>query len=91
MKAIVKVKTEDEEKGRLEAPAKAKAEAEEQARLENEGKAKTEEQPKDWLSKCAIVNGETFRNNFMVLPAYSLVMWLMRSSKNFLKIAILKI
>ena len=42
-------------------------------------------------SKFTIVNGETFRNNFIFLPAYSLVIWFMRSSKNFVKIAILKI
>ena len=28
-----------------------------------------------------IVNGETFKNNFIFLLAYSLIMWLMRSSK----------
>ena len=42
-------------------------------------------------SKFIIVNGETLRNNFFFLPANSLVMWFMRSSKNFVKIAFLKI
>ena len=42
-------------------------------------------------SEFTIVNGETFRNNSIFLPAYSLTMWFMRSSKNFVKIAILKI
>ena len=38
-----------------------------------------------------IFNGETFRNNLIFLPAYFLIMWFMRSPKNFVKIAILKI
>ena len=38
-----------------------------------------------------IVNGETFRNYFIFLPAYSPIMWLMRSAKNFEKKDILKI
>jgi hypothetical protein len=41
-------------------------------------------------SKLTTVNGETFRNYFIFLPAYSLTIWVMRSSKNFEKIAILK-
>ena len=32
-----------------------------------------------------IVNGETLRNYFLFLPAYSLIMWLMRTTKNFEK------
>ena len=42
-------------------------------------------------SKFTIVKGETFRNYFIFSPAYSLIMWFIRSSKNFVKIAILKI
>ena len=38
-----------------------------------------------------IVNGETFRNYFIFSPAYSLIMWLMRSSKNFEKVVILRV
>ena len=38
-----------------------------------------------------ISNDETFRNYFISLPAYSLVIWLMRSPKNFEKRANLKI
>ena len=38
-----------------------------------------------------IFNGETFRNYFLSSFAYSLVMWLMRSPKNFEKIANVKI
>ena len=38
-----------------------------------------------------IFNSETFRNDFIFLPAYSLVMWFMRSPQNFFKIATLKI
>ena len=37
------------------------------------------------------VNDETFRNYFIFSPAYSLTLWLMRSSKNFEKIAILQV
>ena len=37
-----------------------------------------------------IFNGETFRNYLVSSSAYSLTMWLMKSSKNFEKIAILK-
>ena len=33
--------------------------------------------------KFMIVNSKTFRNYFILSPAYSLIMWLMRSSKNF--------
>ena len=42
-------------------------------------------------SKFIIVNSELFRNNFISLPTYSLIMWFIRSQKNFVKIAILKI
>ena len=42
-------------------------------------------------SKFAIVNDERFRNCFIFLPAYSLIIYVMRSPKNFEKIAILKI
>ena len=42
-------------------------------------------------SKFVIVNGETFRNCFISLTAYSLIIWVMRPPKNFEKIAILKI
>ena len=38
-----------------------------------------------------ISNNETFRNYLISLPAYSLIMWLMRSPKNFEKRANLKI
>ena len=38
-----------------------------------------------------IFNGKIYRKYFISLSAYSLTMWLMRSPKNFEKIAILKI
>ena len=38
-----------------------------------------------------IFNNETFRNHFLFLPAYSLIIYVMRSPVNFEKIAILKI
>ena len=38
-----------------------------------------------------IFNSETFRNYFISSSAYSLIMWLMRSPKNYEKIANLKI
>ena len=38
-----------------------------------------------------ILNDETFRNYLVFSSAYSLIMWLMRSPKNFEKIAILKL
>ena len=41
-------------------------------------------------SKFTTVKGETFRNNLVFLPAYSLVMWYMRPPMNFVKIAVLK-
>ena len=42
-------------------------------------------------SNFIIVNCETFRNYFISLPAYSLIIWVMRSPKNFETIVILKI
>ena len=54
-------------------------------------------QSKDWIhtfkghkSKFTIVNDETFRNYFISLPAYSLIIYVMISPKDFEKIAILK-
>ena len=38
-----------------------------------------------------ILNDETFRNYLVFTFAYLVIMWLMRSQKNFEKIAILKI
>ena len=38
-----------------------------------------------------IFNGETFRNYFLSLPAYSLIEYVMTSPKKFEKVAILKV
>ena len=38
-----------------------------------------------------VFNGETFKNNFIFLPAYFLIIWFMKSLKNFVKAAVLKI
>ena len=39
---------------------------------------------KDWPDKkVTIFNGEKFKNDFIFLPAFYLIMWLMKSSKIF--------
>ena len=51
---------------------------------------------KDWAKKVTIFNAivhfvKTSENIFVFLPAFYLIMWLMKSPKNFEKIALLKI
>ena len=46
---------------------------------------------KNWQKYTMIFNGKIYRKYFISSSAYSLIMWLMRSPKNFEKIAILKI
>ena len=48
-------------------------------------------QYKGYNSKLKFFDGEQFRKYFISLPAFYLIIWLMKSPKNFEKTSILKI